>query len=256
MTTRRVVGLVAAAVLLLGALAGAIWAQGEGNHMGAGGPDGWSMMGDRDGDDRYGPMMDGRYDREGPMMGDRDGWDGRYGHGPMMGPGGGMMSGFGPYGLEGDGPVSTMDDARASAQEYAERLGLQVGEVMEFTENYYAELVTASGELATEVLVDPDSGAVGLEYGPAMMWNTEYGMHATGATGDPRVSPAEAESIADDWLADRGEGLTAGEAEAFPGYYTLHTLDGDEVVGMLSVNASTGAVWDHVWHGDFVDMSE
>ena len=51
-------------------------------------------------------------------------------------------------------------------------------------------------------------------------------------------------------------GADAGEAEAFPGYDTLHVLDGDEIVGMLSVNAVSGAVWYHSWHGRFIAMDE
>ena len=42
----------------------------------------------------------------------------------------------------------------------------------------------------------------------------------------------------------------------FPGYYTLHTLQDGDVEGMLSVNAVTGAVWRHTWHGEFREMSE
>jgi hypothetical protein len=37
-------------------------------------------------------------------------------------------------------------------------------------------MLDADGEAATEVLIDPRSGAVWIEYGPAMMWNTRYGM--------------------------------------------------------------------------------
>jgi len=72
----------------------------------------------------------------------------------------------------------------------------------------------------------------------------------------PTVSPAEAERIADEWLEAQGTRLRAGEAEPFPGYYTLHTLRGDRVEGMLSVNAYTGAVWYHWWHGRFLEMEE
>lgn len=43
---------------------------------------------------------------------------------------------------------------------------------------------------------------------------------------------------------------------AFPGYYTLHVLGDGKVTGMLSVNAATGAVWSHWWHGRFVSMLE
>ena len=47
-------------------------------------------------------------------------------------------------------------------------------------------------------------------------------------------------------------GQTAGKAEAYPGYYTLDTTAGGTTVGMLSVNATTGAAWYHTWHDRFV----
>ncbi|MEN8705871.1 MAG: hypothetical protein ABF306_07025 [Nocardioides marinisabuli] len=169
-----------------------------------------------------------------------------------------MMGGYaGPGWSDGDGRrVDDLDEARDRAQAFAERLGpgLRVGEVMHFDENFYAELEEADGTLATEVLVDPSSGATRLEFGPAMMWNTRYGMMAR--PGAPvRVDAAEARDIAAQWADDR-DGLDVGEAEPFPGYYTLHTLRDDEVDGMLSVNATTGAVWYHGWHGDFIAMSD
>jgi hypothetical protein len=180
----------------------------------------------------------------GPGMGDRDTW---------MGPG---MMGGSPYGLAGNGkPVSSLAAAKARAQTYADRLDLRVGEVMQFTCNFYAELTTADGRGATEVLIDPGNGAVWMEYGPAMMWNTDYGMHPASGT-KARVSTDEARQIARQWLGNHRAGQSSGEAEEFPGYYTLHTLKGGKITGMLSVNATTGQVWYHSWHGDFVEMSD
>ena len=227
------------------------------------------------------------------------------------------MSRFGPgmmgYASSGSGaPVSDLSGAKRQAQRFADRLDLRVGEVMRFENNYYAELVEPSGDRATEVLVNPATGAVWLEYGPAMMWNTRYGMMGEsgvrgrqgiqgmmgggsgsggmmgggsgfggmmsggprsggmmggGYRGDPTWAPSpettrpsvsaqEAKAIAARWLAREGSELRAGTADAFPGYYTLHVLEGDKVAGMLSVNAYTGAVWYHRWHGRFLSMSE
>jgi len=73
-------------------------------------------------------------------------------------------------------PVSDLVNAKRQAQRFAGRLDLRVGEVMRFENNYYAELVGPGGDKATEVLVNQATGAVWLEYGPAMMWNTRYGM--------------------------------------------------------------------------------
>jgi len=170
---------------------------------------------------------------------------------PMMG--GSAGSGW----LTGDGdPVDDLAEARERAQEFAERLGpgLRVGEVMRFTNNYYAEFEESDGAKATEVLVDPRTGAVQLEFGPAMMWNTRYGMMAR--SGAPaQLSAEQAQNIAQQWADDR-DGLTVAEPDVFPGYYTLHTLHEGRIEGMLSVNAITGAVWYHNWHGEFQEMSE
>jgi len=195
---------------------------------------------------------------------------GARGHGPGMmgssGPGSlgpGMMlgaagswQGGGRFGLAGDGQaVTSMPAAKARAQAFADRRGggLRAGEVMHFSNGYYSELLTSSGQGATEVLIDPASGAVSIEYGPAMMWNTRYGMHAVGEL-TARVSAAAAVKDAQAWLDAQRTGLTTGEATAFPGYYTMHTLSGGKIVGMMSVNAVTGAVWYHTWHGTFIAM--
>ena len=194
--------------------------------------------------------------------------------------GSGMM-GYAPAG--GNDPVRNLADARGQADRFADRLDLEVGEVMRFSNHYYAEL-EEDGRPATEVLVDPESGSVQLEFGPAMMWNTRFGMMAGarmmdgammgGAPGmmggvdmmgeagfaDPTwapsgegdVSAADARGIARRWLAANGDGLEVGEPETFPGYYTLHVLRAGKVAGMLSVNAVTGAPWFHWWHGRFL----
>jgi hypothetical protein len=185
------------------------------------------------------------------------------GYGPgMMGGGAGMMAGV--YGLPGNGRrVDSLAAARQRARAYADRLGLRTGEVIEFSNGFYAELLTGDGSGATEVLVDRSTGAVGVEYGPAMMWNISYGMHAGAAVGGvgavggaPAVSAADVGRLAQRWLDDQRHGLTAGEPELFPGYYAVETLRGGKIDGMLSVNATTGAVWYHTWHGSFVAASE
>ncbi|MGW0771136.1 hypothetical protein [Streptomyces sp. NPDC002676] len=71
-----------------------------------------------------------------------------------------------------------------------------------------------------------------------------------------RISPAQAQDRARQRLRERGSDLTVGEAEAYPGYYTLHTLRSGKITGMLSVNASTGTVWDHTWHGRYIATSQ
>jgi|NGEPerStandDraft_9_1074522.scaffolds.fasta_scaffold02420_4 hypothetical protein len=186
------------------------------------------------------------------------------------GPGAGMMGSAGlmgsagmmGFGLAGDGrPVRDLGAARARAERFAAQLdpGLRVGEVMAFTNQYYAEIQTAAGAGVTEVLVDRGTGAVNPEPGPAMMWNTRYGMAvgaASGAASDAGLDAAQAAAAAQAWLRQAGRDVTVGAAEPFPGYYTLHTIRDGRIDGMLSVQATTGAVWYHGWHGRFLDMAE
>ena len=222
--------------------------------------------------------------------------------------GSGMM-GYSPS--SASEPVRDLAGAKQQAQKFADRLGLRAGEVMRFTNNYYVELSDRNGKLATEVLVEPSNGAVYLEYGPAMMWNTRYGMmsdfrmrgtsgmmgggmmgnagdgmmggsnggmmgDATGGmmggannammgrldptwtpgTTTAAVTPEKAQRLAQGWLRRQGSGLSAGKPDPFPGYYTVHVLRDGKILGMVSVNASTGAVWSHWWHGRFISMLE
>jgi hypothetical protein len=176
----------------------------------------------------------------------------------------------GAYSTPGEGEILSLEEAETAVHGYVERLGytgLEVTEVMEFERNFYAILAEEdSGIGAMEVLVDKASGAVGPEHGPNMMWNAKYGMHRGGrmgmmggygyATSEMTISSAEAEEIAQQWLDANFPGRTAGEADEFYGYYTLHFLNDGQIEGMLSVHGSSGDVWYHSWHGDFVTMTE
>lgn len=210
---------------------------------------GWLATGASQYDDGYGDRMHEKSTWGRGMMGSGPS---TWGRGMMAG--GGMTDGW-SWSSSKAGPVRDMDQARSRAEDAAAQLGsgLSVGEVMEFEDNYYAELEDADGGLATEVLIDPATGAVQPEFGPAMMWNQDYGMMRT-PTARTALSAEEARDRANQWADDRG--VEVGEADAFPGYYTLHTLRDGRVDGMVSVNASTGDVWYHDWHGEFLDMSE
>ncbi|HET9017677.1 MAG TPA: hypothetical protein VFN57_18895 [Thermomicrobiaceae bacterium] len=71
---------------------------------------------------------------------------------------------------------------------------------------------------------------------------------ATPLTSDTALTRAQA------WLAQNQPGVTAADPTAFPGYFTFHTLAGGKITGLISVQASTGAVWQHGWAGGFVAM--
>ena len=248
-------------------------------------------------------------------------WTGHhYAYGPAM-------MGFG-YSTKAASPVTSIAEARQRAQTFADRLGLKTDEVLHFQRNYYVMLVDKNGAAATEVLVDPATGAVSLEYGPAMMWNTKYGMMSGklgsgmmsadamrsmmgsyggsysrmmgggmmsgaasgggmmgGSTGgmmgggsygggsygggmmgggytapsapaNAHLSLGRVHELAQQWL-DANQAGTKVESggDSFPGYYTLETLRDGRIAGMISVNATTGAVFLHWWHGQFIERS-
>jgi hypothetical protein len=244
---------------------------------------GYDWNNDPDTGTRYGPGMMGYGWGNDPETGTGYG-PGMMGYGWEDMPFDEDMPCAGEYVIPGDGPVSSLEDVEAAVHAYAEGLGysgLEVSEVMEFEHNYYAILAEGdTGTGAMEVLVDKESGAIGPEPGPNMMWNAEYGMHgraASGwggmmgpgwggmmgpgwggaaASGEMSVTPEEAEGLAQDWLDANLPGRTAGEPDPFYGYYTLHFLEEGQIEGMLSVHGSTGDVWYHSWHGAFVQMIE
>jgi len=258
-TSKWLVGTLVAALVGAGLFGAGLWVGRAGLFDWTGANYGWSMM-------QGGGMMGGY-----GMMGE-------YGA-----PGGAGMMGGQPGGALNTGDPLSIDEASQAVDAYLSRWGysdLEVGEVMIFTNQAYAEVEDpASGRGAFEVLVDPVTKAVFLEYGPAMMWNTEYGMMGGRSTGvyggmmggmmgdrgyaqpgpsfEASVTPQEAAEIAQEYLDAYLPGYRADETvDEFPGYFTLHTLQAGEVTGMLSVNAYTGQVWYHTWHGTFLEMSE
>ncbi|GAB4160456.1 MAG: hypothetical protein Fur0021_32480 [Candidatus Promineifilaceae bacterium] len=201
-------------------------------------------------------------------------------NGGMMG-GMGMACSFHGSGLSTAEPIS-LADARTAVENYLTSLdnsALAVGEIMIFDNHAYAQIVDQeAGRGAFEVLVDAGTGAVYPEPGPNMMWNTEYGMMGNAGFGmmgmmngycgagmmanlgyapdaEASVTADKAIELAQAYLDAYLPGKTAGNtADPFPGYYTLHVLENDKIVGMLSVNAYTGQVFLHHWHGDFIEM--
>ncbi len=71
---------------------------------------------------------------------------------------------------------------------------------------------------------------------------------------DQPLTAETAQARVQSWLDQNRPGVTATDATAFPGYFTFHTDVNGKITGMLSIQSSTGAIWEHVWHGDFVAM--
>ena len=164
--------------------------------------------------------------------------------------------------------------------------GFRVSEVMAFTNNDYVAVDGKNRKPAFELIIAPDLSWL-MEEPASMMWNTRYGMlRGTNTTYEPLpglsmmwgggmmggsggmmgspsswysrgtgkvTSLAQAVSVADAWLAKTDSRQKAeSDGRAFPGYYTLDTTLDGKTHGMLSVNATTGTVWYHGWHGAFL----
>src|SRR5215212_7594997 len=194
--------------------------------------------------------------------------------------------------------VGSLADARGAFEQAVKGYGnpnLEVAEVMEFANNYYAEVKEEdTGIGAMELLINRPGTRVYPESGPNMMWNTKYGMMSGGrgyggmmgpngggmmgpngrgmmggySSASPRssqgnvtndkmpVSTEQARKLADAYLSSVSPGTTAEEPTRFYGYYTIDTKKDGKTVGMLSVNGYSGEVWYHSWHGPFVAKQE
>jgi hypothetical protein len=184
----------------------------------------------------------------------------------------GMMAGAsGSYGMMGGWQQQsaarrsqlTIDQAQHRLELYIRQYNdshLVIDEIMQFQRNFYAVVNdTSTGHSAFEVLVNKWTGRVFPEYGPAMVWNTKYGMMCGGMmnrcrSGRMTVSAAHATRIARSWLAHHRPGATMDMIHQFPGYYTEHFKRHGTIAGMFSINGYSGRVWYHTWHGKFIRM--
>jgi hypothetical protein len=194
--------------------------------------------------------------------------------------------------------VGSLGEARSAFERAVEGYGnsnLEVTEVMEFANNYYAEIEEKdTGIGAMELLINRPGSRVYQEPGPNMMWNTKYGMmsgnggyrgmmrpggrgmmgpngqgmmgssSASASAQNPRsntadrmaVSPEQARKISGAYLSRVSPGTRAEEPTRFYGYYTIDTEKDGKTSGMLSVNGYSGEVWYHSWHGPFEAKEE
>ena len=181
----------------------------------------------------------------------------------------GMMRDYGGWIYSRSSTPLTLDQAAEAANQYLADYGnpdLVLAEVMEFTENFYAEVEEkSSGIHAFELLIDRYTGVIYPEPGPNMMWNSKYSHMGRMRGGDwggwqagpTSVTSDQALDFAQEWLDRYLPGTSVAEkADVFYGYYTIHLLKDGQVYGMLSVNGYAGEVWYHTWHGSFIAMKE
>lgn len=165
------------------------------------------------------------------------------------------------------GPV-TLETAVTRVKEMLAASGytdLVPDEVMEFSNHFYVLVKGKSTGIGALELIVERNGVIHPEPGPNMMWNTTYGHMGGfgGMMGGPRsgysqpgqtqaITKEKARQIASQYLASAFPGTTPDEGTAFDGYFTFDVERNGKATGMLSVNAYTGQVWYHTWHGNFV----
>ena len=147
----------------------------------------------------------------------------------------------------------TQDEALRNMQSLSRQYGsnVEVEDFMVFSGNYYAVLKDLnSSQYMAEILVDRYSGAAYAEPGPNMMWNTQLGAGRAKSEGAD-YDMAGAEMLVGDFLTGYLPGAQILESKAMPGYYTFD-FGRQEIEGMLSVNAYSGQIWVHTWHGPYL----
>lgn len=98
------------------------------------------------------------------------------------------------------------------------------------------------------------AGMMGSAWGMIGGIGMKGGSKAWYGNGSGRVtSLSRAVAVADKWLAKvrPGESAEKKDGRSYPGYFTMDVTRSGKTAGMLSVNASTGAIWYHGWHGAF-----
>jgi hypothetical protein len=205
------------------------------------------MMGNQPG--QMGPGMMGNQGQMGPgMMYNQSGnytyWYGMMGNTMMNN----MMTTYDP-----ESKPITQDVAIKNMENFSRQYGsnTEIDDFMAFSSNYYGVVKdTASGQDIAEILVDRYSGSTYPEPGPNMMWNTRYGAGSVQA-GNSGYDLAGAQKFAEEFLTDYLPGAQIQESHKMLGYYTFD-FGRNETESMLSVNAYSGQIWVHTWHGSYI----
>lgn len=185
----------------------------------------------------------------GPGMMNNPGYNYSYGPGMM---GNTMMGDMMALYYPGSKPI-TRDEARRNMQSFAQQYGpeIEIEDLMAFSSNYYGVVKDAKNDqYIAEVVVDRYSGSAYPEPGPNMMWNTRYGAGRAQAEG-VSYDLAGSKKLAEEFLTGYLPEAQIMESHEMPGYYTFD-FGRQEIEGMLSVNAYSGQIWVHTWHGPYL----
>jgi hypothetical protein len=218
----------------------------------------------------YYDMHDGHGSGYGMMDGSGYGMMDGSGYGMIDGSGYGMMDNLGSSGV---GEPISISAAEEAIKDFLTRLDndqLIAGEIMIFDNHAYAQIIEEeTGIGAMELLINPVTLEVQPEFGPNMMWNTRYSPMGRGMMGS-MIGQSRTDTSIDDFPIDAEEAVENAQqfldtnlpgveadvhADPFYGYFTIHTVVDGKTNGMLSVNAFTGDVFIHTWHGELLEMS-
>lgn len=201
---------------------------------------------------KSGRMKDGKCGR---ISGGMEGMMGEDGGCGMMGMMGDMMSG-GMGGMTGgmggmmSAPVSeaalpiTIDQAVDAARRYVDGQGnpdLKVGEIREFTNDFYARVDEKStGAGAYELSIDRNTGNATPEMGPNLIWNTRYNRGGNSGYMSGMMDCMEGES--GDMMDDGGSGTDQSMMDGNESGGMDHSMMGNDgsggTGGMMSGRAS------------------
>ena len=179
--------------------------------------------------------------------------------GPMMG--GGMMGGMGMgmWGMMGMNPMQGTAVNDENILQYIETYikqnypssSLEVKSIEKYSNNYYVLIWDTERDIgALEIIVFPN-GMIHPEP-QSMMWNYLYGHCIQPQTQAGEIDIEKAKEIAEKWISTNIPGSRIVEEYVFPGYYTFHFKTPEGQMQMLSVNAYTGYVVFHQWHGNYI----
>ncbi|MBZ5538409.1 MAG: hypothetical protein LAO31_20880 [Acidobacteriia bacterium] len=189
---------------------------------------------------------------------------------------GGMMLLSGGRPFHSDGTIVTLAEATDIARRFVaarNQPNLALDEIEEWEYNFYVVVKeTDSSNKAFQLVIDKWTGGVMPEPGPNMMWNAKYfggGImrgEMMGGFSRPNanmtVTPDAAALAANQFLGQRFAPArrlaVATPPDSFHGYYCFDVNDvaTGKKYGMLSVNGTTGQVWYHTWHGNFIQGQE